>query len=225
MNPVRVLLVDDHAILRAGLRQLINAQSDLRVVAEAGNAAEALQQAQACDPHVILLDVSLPGQSGLQIIERLKQACPHARVLILTMHDETSYLHAALAAGCSGYIVKSAADRDLLRAIRTVRDGRSFVMLNTQSGDAPPLSDTPLPGRLKTVKGQELSARERTVLALLAQGYTNQQSADRLFLSTKTVETYRLRIARKLGLRSRADFVRYGVEMGFLTPGSTAEQG
>jgi DNA-binding NarL/FixJ family response regulator len=217
MSRTRILIVDDHAVLRAGLKLLINAQPDLDVVAEASNAAAAIQQAQTVNFEVILLDITLPGQGGLKIIERLKQIT-RARILVLTMHDEESYLRAALAAGCAGYVVKCAADKDLLTAIRTVRAGRPFVLLSAQGGASlPALSDTPLSGRVKIIKDQELSSREREVLVLLVQGYTNQQCADRLFLSTKTVETYRARITRKLGLRSRADLIRYGIEMGLLS--------
>jgi two-component system, NarL family, response regulator NreC len=207
------MVVDDHVMIRAGIKVLIDAQPDMRVVAEAGTIAEALRQAEDCAPEIILLDISLQGQSGLRAIERFKKVCPRARVLVLTMHDEKTYLHVALAAGCSGYIVKSAADTDLILAIRTVRAGRPFILL-TGNGEA----DQPTEGLAGSLshrnQSESLSAREREVLHHLALGYTNQECADQLFLSVKTVETYRHRLGCKLGLHTRAELVRYGIEMG-----------
>lgn len=215
MKPLEVLLVDDHPLVRAGLKLLIHTQPDMRVIAEAGTVAEGLLRAQENPPDIVVLDISMPGQSGLQGIERFRSLCAQTRVLVLTMHDEAPYLRAALAAGCAGYIVKSAIDKDLLLALRMVRAGRPFVFLNG-------LEETPRPwsaartGPRADPGAPELSGREREVLRWLAQGYTNQQTADRLFLSVKTVETYRQRIAQKLGLRDRAALVRYGIEMGIL---------
>jgi DNA-binding NarL/FixJ family response regulator len=220
MKKIRVLIADDHAILRAGLHILINSQPDMEVVGEAADSHEAEQQVHAALPDVLLLDWTMPGGSSLPMIGRLRREHPGVRVLVLTMHDDPAYLRAALAAGALGYVVKTAAETELLSAIRAVHQHRVFVDLQmTDSLVQTVLGGTgaPLPAG-KTGRGTELSQRERQVLELLAQGHTNRQVADRLYLSAKTVETYRARIADKLGLRSRADFIRYAVEMGLLGP-------
>ena len=213
MAKIRVLIADDHAVLRAGLRLLINGQPDMEVVGEAGDGAEALRQTRALCPDVLTLDLSMPGGSVIPVIERLKQECPQTRVLVLTMHDDAAYLRTVLAAGGSGYVVKKAADAELLTAIRTVHRGRAFVDFDLNAGTLPGLLDGP------SGPAGVLSQREREVLELLAQGHTNQVIADRLYLSVKTIETYRTRIADKLGLKTRADLVRYALEMGILSPG------
>jgi DNA-binding NarL/FixJ family response regulator len=154
----------------------------------------------------------MPGGSSIKVIERMRVECPKTRIVVLTMHDDPAYLRTVLAAGGHGYVVKTAADEDLLRAIRAVARGRTFVDLDmTEHAAASPSPDqSPNP----------LSQRERVVLEQLAQGHTNQEIADRLYLSVKTVETYRARIAEKLGLRTRADIIRYATETGILGPGS-----
>ena len=220
MAKIRILIADDHAVLRAGLRMLINAQADLEVVGEATNGHEALGLARKLLPDVITMDLNMPGNT-IQTIERLRQECPQTRILVLTMHDDPAYLRAALAAGSAGYVTKSAADTELLIAIRTVFRGRSFVDSSlTDSLVQTALGNKPGGGPNGTQDSVScLSHREREVLELLAQGHTNQQAADRLFLSVKTIETYRKRITDKLGLRSRADLVRYALEIGILGPG------
>jgi DNA-binding NarL/FixJ family response regulator len=212
MAKVRVLIADDHAVLRAGLRMLINAQPDLEVVGEADHLKELSAKTAELKPDVLTLDLTMPGGSSVKAIERLREECPHTKVLVLTMHDDPAYLRAVLAAGGSGYVVKTAADTELLTAIRAVARGRTFVDLNLPETKTM-LSPHGVPG---TAGPGALSPREREVLALLAQGHTNQAIADRLFLSVKTIETYRARIADKLGLRSRADLIRYALETGLL---------
>ena len=216
MAKIRVLIADDHAVLRAGLRMLINAQPDLEVVGEAANAREALTQAKALTPDVLTLDLSMPGGGSVKTIERLRQECPRTRVLVLTMHDDAAYLRAVLAAGGSGYVVKSAADAELLTALRAVARGRTFVDLDLDPLQAP-LTLGQDATRPNSPGGQALSRRENEVLELLAQGLTNKEIAERIFLSVKTIETYRARLMEKLGLRTRADLVRYALEMGLLT--------
>jgi DNA-binding NarL/FixJ family response regulator len=221
MRKTRVLIADDHAVLRAGLRMLINAQPDLEVVGEAADCPEALRKARELSPDVLTLDLSMPGGGSVKVIERLREECPPTRVLVLTMHDDPAYLRAVLAVGGSGYVVKTAADTELLTAIRAVARGRTFIdldlaankgqeMFGNAQGSHPARATAPAPA---------LSPREREVLQLLAQGHTNQFIADRLFLSIKTIETYRARIADKLGLRSRADIIRYAIEIGLIGPG------
>ena len=220
MGKIRVLIADDHAILRAGLRLLINNQPDMEVVGEAADGPEALRQARQANPDVLTLDLTMPGGGGLKTLEGLRQACPQTRVLVLTMHEDPSYLRASLAAGASGYVAKSAVDADLLAAIRSVAQGRTFVTMTLSDrgthqvlGDQPTRTESPPQAPVKL-----LSSREQEVLKLLAQGYTNKEVGAQLCLSVKTIETYRARLADKLGLRSRADFTRYALEVGLLNP-------
>jgi two-component system response regulator NreC len=218
MAKLRILIADDHRVLLAGLRLLINSQPDMEVVAEAGTVHEAVGEARRCQPDVVLLDLSMPDGSGVAAISRLRCEAAGARIVVLTVHDESAYLHAALAAGACGYLVKTAAESELLAAVRAVSQGRVFVDLNLSQESTQAL----LGKRGGVPAGQpSLSRREREVLTLLAQGNSNQQVADHLFLSVKTVETYRARIGEKLGLHGRADLVRYAVEMGLLGPGSS----
>src|SRR5271165_5911104 len=219
MAKIRVLIVDDHAIVRAGLRMLINHQPDMDVVGEAADGHEALCQALEANPDVLTLDLTMPGGGGLKILERLRQACPQTRVLVLTMHEEPSYLRAVLAAGGLGYVAKSAVDGELVAAIRSVAQGRTFVTINLSDSESHQvLGDRAIRTASARRAPLQLSPREQEVLKLLAQGYTNQEVGTRLCLSVKTIETYRARIVDKLGLRSRADLTRYALEMGLLNP-------
>ncbi len=219
MASIRVLIADDHAVLRAGLRMLIGAQPDMEVAGEAADGDEALRKVVETRPDVALMDITMPGSGGIKAIERIRRESPATRVLVLTMHDVPAYLRSALAAGASGYVVKRAADSELLSAIRAVHRGRTVL--------DPTLAVMVVQGSLgkKPAAGQPggstnlLSPREREVLDLVAQGYTNQQMADRLGLSVKTVETYRSRLVEKLGLRSRADLVRYALDSGLFGSG------
>jgi DNA-binding NarL/FixJ family response regulator len=221
MPRIRVLVADDHAVLRAGLKMLIGGQPDMEVVAEAGDGEEALRRAKDTRPDVAIMDMTMPGAGGIQAIERLRAACPGTRVLVLTMHDVPAYLRAALAAGASGYVVKRAADAELLSAIRGVARGRTVLDPGlatrvVEGGLGPRVpSGRPKSGGAASL----LSQREREVLDRVAQGYTNQQIADHLGLSVKTVETYRSRLVEKLGLRSRADLVRYALDSGLFGSG------
>lgn len=213
MPAIRVLIADDHAVLRAGLTLLINAQSDMAVVADAADGPETVRRARAAAPDVVLLDLSMPGARYTQTIEQLVSLVPGARVLVLTMHDDPAYAQAALQAGASGYVVKQAADVELLTAIRAVHRGRTFVDL-TRPGQ-------PSRGRGAQRGGpagptRPLSPREAEVLRLLAQGHTNQAAADLLAVSVKTIETHRKRLSDKLGLQSRAQLFRFAVESGIL---------
>ena len=218
---IRVLLVDDHPVLRAGLAMLINAQPNLEVVGEAGDGAEALTQAQAVNPDVIVMDLSMGRHSGLEAISKIRAEYPATYVLVLSMHTDTSYVRSALAAGASGYVAKSAADTELLTAIRAVAKGRMFVDLpveNTASGEAASASCQERSESLTLVPLRPLSRREREVLGRIARGFTNLQVAEELGLSVKSVETYRARLYEKLGLRTRAELVRFAMGVGMLTP-------
>ena len=222
MSRIRVLIVDDHAVLRAGLRMLMGGQPDMEVVGEAADGEEAVRQIPDTRPDVVLMDITMPGIGGIKAIEKIRRARPETRILVLTMHDVPAYLRSVLAAGASGYVVKRAADTELLSAIRGVHRGRTVL--------DPALATRVVQGglRRRSPAGQAagpasvLSQREREVLELVAQGFTNQQIADRLGLSVKTVETYRSRLVEKLGLRSRAELVRYALDSGLLGAGDAA---
>ena len=219
MAKIRVLIVDDHAIVRAGLRMLINPQPDMEVVGEAADGHEALHQAREANPDVLTLDLTMPGGSGLKTLEGLRLACPQTRVLVLTMHEDPSYLRAALAAGASGYVVKSAVDAELLAAIRSIAQGRTFVTITLSDRGTHQVLGDQLGGPPRT------ESPPRAPVKLLAQGYTNKEVGTQLSLSVKAIETYRTRLADKLGLRSRADLTRYTLEMGLLDPGPTVAPG
>ena len=217
MPRIRVLIADDHAVLRAGLKLLINAQSDMEVVGEAANGPEAVKSAREAAPHVVLLDLSMPGPRFTQTIEQLVRVAPSGRVLVLTMHDDPAYLRAALLAGACGYIVKQAADVELLTAIRAVHRGRTFVDLTRPGALARGQEVRPFSrGAPEAGKPRPLSRREGEVLRLLAQGHTNQEAADQLAVSVKTIETHRKRLSDKLGLKSRAQLFRFALERGLL---------
>lgn len=217
----RVLLTDDHAILRAGLTMLINGEDDMEVVAQGSTGREAVELAAEHQPDVLVVDISMPEGGGVWVTQQLQEVSPNTKVLALTMHDDRAYLRAVLSAGASGFVVKRAADTELLAAIRNVAAGRLHI--DASMGDRV-LQDL-LAARPNTSQKTEssnadaLSVRERQVLALLAHGYTNKQAAERLGLSMRSVETYRSRMSEKLGFQSRVDLVRYALETGLLKSG------
>jgi two-component system response regulator NreC len=217
-SKIRVMIADDHAILRAGLKLLVNAQADLEVVSEAPDGAQAVQVARETRPDVALMDLTMPGTGGMQALQQIVQACPKTRVLVLTMHDDPAYLRSVLAAGASGYVLKRSVDAELLAAIRAVHRGGTFVdpsLANVLVQDVL-AKGSPKASRARAVN--ILSERELQVLRLVARGYSSQQIATQILVGVKTVETYRSRMAQKLGLRTRSDVVRYAVQMGLLTP-------
>jgi two-component system response regulator NreC len=208
---VRVLIVDDHAVFRAGLRMLINAETDMEAVGEAGNARDAVFQARALKPDVVLLDVVMPDQSGLDIVPTLLHERPETKVLVLSMQDDPQYVRQAFANGANGYILKEAADTEVVTAIREVAAGNNYVhptlgarLIAAETAEARRAEEDPL------------SDREREVLRLLALGHTNQEISAQLFISVRTAETHRAHIMQKLRLTSRAELVRYAIEQGVL---------
>jgi two-component system response regulator NreC len=211
---IRVLIADDHAILRSGLRMLIDAQPDMTVVAEAQNGKEAIQGSNETKPDVVILDITMPEAGGLHALAEILKNRNATRVLLLTMHEEPAYLKTALAAGASGYVLKKSVDADLLSAIRAVHKGRTYVDSELANG----LLQDSLPERGRDTDTKVLSEREVQVLKLVAEGFSSREIAEQIFVSTKTVETYRGRFAEKLGLESRADIVRYALEVGLLSP-------
>jgi two-component system response regulator NreC len=214
MKKLRVLLADDHKVVRDGLRLLIDTQRDMRVVGEAANGKEALQRTRDLQPDVVVMDLSMPELNGLQATERLRAEHSKAKVVALTVHEDPSYLLQLCKAGAVGYVLKRSAGDDLIKAIRTVAGGGvhfdsslASKALTTRPGS------TPKKGGLHS---GSLSEREREVLILLAWGYSNKEIAAELSLSTKTVETYRVRLSEKLRLRSRTEIVQYALRQGWL---------
>ena len=213
---IRIVLVDDHAVLRAGLTALLNAEADMTVVGEAGDGAASLPVVADRQPDVVLLDINMPNMGGLEALGELRKVAPKSRVLILTMHDDQTYLRQALAQGAAGYVLKQAADTELLTAIRTVYHGGAFLHpSHAQSLLAP----TPVAtaGQTNSNDLSLLSERELEVLKLIALGHANKEIAEMLFLSVKTVETYKTRMMEKLNLTSRAALVRFALKHGLLT--------
>lgn len=214
-SKIRVLIADDHAILRSGLRMLIDAQTDMVVVGEAQDGNEAVAITLKTSPDVVILDVTMPERGGLQAIHDVLKRSPGTRILLLTMHEEVAYLRTALASGASGYVLKKSVDADLLSAIRAVYKGRTYI----DSELASELIEHTLPqhSRSGSKTSEVLSERELQVLKLVAEGFSSREIAQQIFVSVKTIETYRSRFAEKLGLHSRADIVRYALEIGLLT--------
>ena len=214
MNKTRIVLADDHSVLRSGLKLLLNAQEDLTVVGEATNGPEAIAAVRQHSPDLLLLDITMPKTDGLEVLQQVKRAYPNVRVLVLTMHEEEGYLRRALEMGAAGYCPKSAADAELISAIRAVMRGNVYIH---PSQTRVLLDKMIAPASEETAASAELSERERAVLRLVALGHTNQDVAAQLSLSVKTVETYRARGMEKLGLRSRAGLVRYAIQEGWMT--------
>ncbi len=215
-EPIRVLLADDHPIVRVGLRTLLEAEPDIHVVGEASTADEAVERARELQPDVAVLDISMPG-NGLEALRRIAALGLATRILILTVHAEERYLLPVLQAGGSGYVRKSSLHTDLVEAIRTVARGEVFIDQATARTLLQGYLDRARSGEVQD-PAQLLSEREREVLRLTAAGYTAQEIADQLFLSPKTVETYRHRVMQKLGFSRRSELVRFALRIGLLDP-------
>ena len=210
---IRVVIADDHGIVRSGLRMLIDRQRDMEVVAEAEDGVAALDHAQAHRPQVAVLDVSMPRLTGLQAAREIRSHVPDTRVLLLSMHDDERYFLEGLEAGAAGYVLKRAADTDLIGAVRTVADGRAFLSDDAQRTlmdewleKGSPKPDDPL------------TPRELEVVKLIAEAFTNRQIAETLKLSEKTVESHRANLLSKLGMRDRVELVRYAIRRGLVEP-------
>jgi two-component system response regulator NreC len=205
-DPLRVLVVDDHAVVRAGLRLLIDREESMVVVDEAADANEAIFRMLEHKPDVLLIDVTLPGESGIQAIPKLLGASPGTKILVLSMHDDPRYVREAFAAGASAYVLKEAADAEVVAAIREVAAGGSYV--NPVLGARMVAAEA---REQAEARADPLSEREHEVLRLLALGHTNQEIAKSLYISVRTAETHRAHIMQKLGLASRAELVRYAL--------------
>jgi two-component system response regulator NreC len=209
---ISVVLVDDHAVVRSGIRLLLERQDDIEVVGEAGNAKDALFRARALKPDVILLDVVMPGESGIEVLPRLLEESPETKVLVLSMQDDPSYVREAFAAGAQGYVLKEAADDELVSAVREIANGGRYV--HPTLGARMVAADAE---ERAAAEADPLSEREREVLRLLALGHTNQEMAEKLYISVRTAESHRAHIMQKLRLSTRAELVRYALSHGLLT--------
>ena len=212
MKKLRVLLVDDHAVVREGLRALLSHDERFDIVGDAADGLQALAAVQRLSPHVVVLDLSMPGMNGVQVTRRLKELHPDVKTIALTVHEEGGYLRSLMDAGASGYVLKRSASAELLRAIETVAEGGVHL-------------DSAIAGQLVNRLGKRrgpsapttaLSDREEEVMRYVAHGYSNKEIATKLDVSVKTVETYRYRAGEKLGLNSRAELVRYAIGQGWL---------
>jgi DNA-binding NarL/FixJ family response regulator len=213
VSPIRVLVCDDHALVRSGLRLVLEAEPDIEAAGEAADAEEAIERARELQPDVVLLDVVLPGRSGVEAVPDVLAAAPETKVLMLSMQDDPTYVRGAFAAGATGYVLKEAVEAELVQGVREVAAGRRFVhpLLGARLAAA-------AEAELAAPVEAPLSARERDVLRLLALGHTNQEIAQMLFISVRTAETHRAHIMRKLGLTTRAGIVRYALATGQLQP-------
>jgi DNA-binding NarL/FixJ family response regulator len=218
MNKIRILLADDHAVLRSGLKALLATQPDLDPIGDAGNGGEAVQLTESLRPDVLLLDVTMPGNERFAALRAIRARAPEVRVLLLTMHEDESVLREALRLGAAGYVLKKAAEAELLNAIRAVARGEAYI--------DPALTRAMIEGYLEHEanpaaapnQSDGLTTREIEVLTLTAEGYTNKELASKLSISVKTVETHKAHIAEKLGMKSRMDWLRYAREHGLLAP-------
>lgn len=212
---LRILVADDHAVLRSGLRLLINSQPDMEVVAEAGDGRDAIRKTSEAKPDVLLFDLTMPRTNAMDTIRHVARTRPKTKIVVLTMHEQPAYVQSAVAAGAVGYVVKRAADTELLSTIRAVAQGEAVGAL--AAGATPPDALGPPAARPRRLARGLLSPREDQVLRLLAQGHSNRQIAARLKLSVKTVETFRARLSKKLRLRGRSALVRYALRTGVVT--------
>ena len=210
---VRVVLADDHPIVREGLKRLIDAQPDMRVVGEASDGEAAWRAAKTLAPDILVMDLSMPVLGGAEATARVRRDCPDVKVLALTVHEERAYLTQLLRAGASGYVLKRSASAELVQAVRAVAGGATYIDPSLAGALVEGFLDADAAARTSE---PALSEREREVLLRIAQGFSNKEIAAELALSVKTVETYKARVAEKLQLRSRVDMVRYAAQQGWL---------
>ena len=216
MNKMRILIADDHAIVREGLRTLLEAQPDIEVVGEATDGEEAVNKTQEIQPDIVLMDITMPGMNGLEATRQIRQNNPDAKILVLTMHEGDEYFFKFLDVGASGYFIKGGSSTELISALRAVWHGDVFLY--------PTMAKKLLSDYLQRVKAGSnkesydgLTNREREVLKLIAEGYTNQEISERLVLSVTTVQTHRAHIMAKLGLHGPTELVKYALRRGFIT--------
>ena len=219
MSKIRLLLVDDHEIVRAGLRMLFSAEPEVEIVGEASSGEEAVDAAGKLQPEVVLMDVAMPGIGGVEATRRIKAAHPQMAVLALTMHEDEEYFFEMLGAGASGYVPKRAAPDDLMSAIRIVRQGDVYIypsLARLLVKDFLHRSESSAPE-----SREALTPREQEVLTFIAEGYSNREIADELVISVKTVDRHRENIMRKLQLHNRVELVKYAIEKGLISVGGS----
>ena len=216
-SKIKIVIADDHAVVREGVKGILSREPDIEIVAEAGNGREALELIAKTAPDVVVMDISMPEMGGIEATKRVKEAWPNVNVLALTMHEEESYVFQLLKAGAAGYVLKRGAAEDLVQAIRSAARGEAFLY--------PSVARSVLTDYLRRLDAGEererydgLTDREREVLALIAEGLSNQEIGKRLFISIKTVQTHRMHIMEKLDLHNRAQLVRYAIRKGLIEP-------
>ncbi|MET4648251.1 response regulator [Streptomyces sp. NPDC058232] len=212
----RILLADDHALVRRGVRLILDSEPDLTVVAEAGDGAEAVEAARMHQPDLAILDIAMPRLTGLQAARELARTQPGLRLLILTMYDNEQYFFEALAAGASGYVLKSVADRDLVEACRATMRGEPFLYPGAVNALIRNYLDRAREGG--TIPAKAITDREEEILKLVAEGHTSQEIADILVISVKTVERHRANLLEKLGMKDRLELTRYAIRVGLIEP-------
>jgi DNA-binding NarL/FixJ family response regulator len=217
MNRIKVLIADDHAIVREGIRMILASHEDIEVVGEAADGRDTINQVAKLGPDVVLMDIAMPGLGGLEATLEIGKTHPESKVLVLTQYDDSEYIFRFLKAGAAGYVLKKTVGSDLIAAIRAVAQGKSFI--------DPTIADRVIKGYLEGPEAgsdetlyDRLSDREKTVFKLIAEGYTSRHIADTLFLSIKTVMTHRANIMDKLALHNRAELIKYAIRRGIITP-------
>lgn len=212
MNQIRLLIADDHKVMRDGLRSLFEDETDLAVIGEAETGEEALSEAIRLQPEILILDLGMPGKSGLDVIREIRNQDLEMKIVVLSMYDNQEIILQAVRAGCNGYVTKHLAHTDLLEAIRSVSNGKNYI----HPADASAIVNEIVSQQEKELLLQNLSEREKEVLQLTALGYSSREIAEFLVLSSKTVETYRQRVVEKLGFEHRSDLVRFAIRAGLL---------
>jgi DNA-binding NarL/FixJ family response regulator len=214
MNKLRVLLADDHEVVREGIKMLINSQTDMEVIAEAPNGSVAIKQSQKLSPDIVVMDVSMPELNGLKATKQLRHVCPDVKILTLTRHTDGGYIQQLIRAGANGYVLKQSAPTELINAIRTVSEGKSYL--------DPTLTEKLMGGyirqstALREIGKIEITSREAEVVRLIAWGHSNKEIAAQMQVSVKTVEAHKANAMRKLGISNRIDIVRYAILQGWL---------
>lgn len=216
-DQIRILLADDHAIVREGLRQLLDSQDDMLVVGEAEDAQGLLEASRACNPHVILVDIAMPGMSGLEVIPQLKESLPDSRVVIFTMYNKRSFVRQAIAAGALGYVLKASPSADLLMAIRAAHGGEYYLSPKVRANVVETFIKTSQ-GTPVTESYDLLSSREQQVFRLMVEGHNTKEIADMLCVSPKTVEKHRANLMNKLGIYDLVGLVKYAISIGIINP-------
>lgn len=217
MNKIRVLIADDHAVVRSGLQQLLGAQPDMEVVGEAGDGREALEKVKTLKPDVIILDIAMPELSGLEAVGLIREAAPSTQIVVLSMHGKESFVHQVLSSGALGYVLKASPTGDVIEAVRAAHRGEYFLSSRIKAEVVGAYLDNrkQSPG----VRGYDLlSEREQQIFRLVAEGSSTNQIADMLCVSPKTVEKHRTNIMKKLGLKDRLEMVKYAVKIGIIDP-------